>query len=369
MPISRTLTVYADLIEGSRTNLCIQSSAFNNWATKTDVTITDAALTPGDGTGSASRVLEGSAGTAAVTSAAMTIAAGRIVTSCVRFKFKATNSWVMVTVASDTLANGWSVWANVNTGVVGTQSAIGTGTVVGTPTLTALGSGEYLLCSMGKVAAAATSCQISVNSASADTSTTRVNAADYYAWGAQVEMMAASATTGNPSTLITTTTVAVTRAADVLTVPYVLAQTGTILALCVPYGWTGDQDGVTNYIAFRCDDTNNSRMQRANSTIIQFHRPDAGGLETTSLAHGFTNGALTHCGGVWDSASVRGTVNGVATTPDATLTPPFNTNTVVSIGGNSGVAAFFGHVALLAWPRALSASELLAIYNQYPSAA
>jgi hypothetical protein len=369
MPLSRTLSVNADLIEGARTNLCIQSSTLNSWATRTDVTITDGALTPADGTGTASRVLEGSAGTALVLSAAMTITAGRILTSCVRFKFNATNSWVSVRVASDALANGWRVWANISTGVVGSQLAIGTGAVVGTPVLTSLGSGEYMLCSMGTVAAAATACQIHINSATADTSTTRVNAADYYAWGAQVEQMPASSTTGFPSSYIATTSATVTRAGDNLSVAYVFGQTGTILALLIPYGWTGDQDGVSNYIIFR-DDLQSTRATRSSATLILNRRGDAGGTEGAStITPSFVNGSLTHFGTTWDSTAIRGYIAGAANgTPDTTLTPPYDTNTTLNIGQAGGLLPFFGHVALLAWTRALSASELLAIYTAYPAA-
>lgn len=368
-PVSRTLTVQADLIEGARTNLCIQSSTLNSWATKTDVMITDAALTPADGTGTASRLLEGSAGTAAVLSAAMTITAGRIVTSCVRLKFKATNAWVMVTVASDTLANGWRAWANIQTGVIGSQSAIGTGAVVGTPVLTSLGNGEYLLCSMGTVAAAATACQIQANSASADASTTRVNVADYYAWGVQVEMMATGATTGFPSSYIATTTVAVTRAADVLGVPYVLGQTGTILALCVPE-WTGDQDGTTVWQVLQADDASNSKFGRNTASTIILRRNDAGGVEGASFNPGLTSAALAHIAMTWDAAAISAYLAGAIKSTDASLTPPYNTNTVINIGSSvAGSVQAFSHIAVLAWSRALSASELTAIYTQYPVAA
>lgn len=369
-PIVPSITVYGDLIESSRTNLCVRSNDFANWGTLTDVTITSAAITPQDGTGTADLITEGTAGTAKVLSAAMTITAGRVVTAQARFKAGATGSWVQVTVASDTLANGWRTWANISTGAVGSQSAIGTGSAIGTPVLTSLGNGEYLLTSIGKAAAAATSIQIQISSASADASTTRVNSAAYYCWAIDVEMMAASATTGNPSTYIATTTTSVTRAADAMSTPYVLGQTGTILAVCVPYLWTGDQDGVSNYALFQCDDTNNSRSQRANATAVTSVRADAGGVEFTNILHGFTSGSMAELALTWDSTAVRGYANGVASTPDTSLTSPYNTNTIVRIGGTSSAGQYFGgHIAILAWPRALAASEVLAIFSAMPAAA
>ena len=367
LPIDGGFPIWADLIESSRTNLCVRSSDFANWGTKTDITVTSAAYTPQDGTGSADLITEGTAGTAKALSAAMTITAARIVVAGVRFKASANNAWVMVTVASDTLANGWRVWANISTGVVGTQSLIGTGSTAGTAYLTSLGSGEYLLVSAGKVAAAATSIQIQVNSASGDTSTTRVNGAAYYAWAAQVEMMAASATSGNMSTYIATTTASVTRSADVLGSTYVLGQAGTVLALCIPNRWTGDQDGITSYTVWRADDTGPSRVARGNATGIIAIRNDAGGAESGSATHGFTDSALAQLAMTWDSTAVRPYVAGVQGVADTTLTAPYSTNTNLYVGGfSTGAQAFFGWVALLAWPRALSASELLTLNSALP---
>lgn len=369
LAIVRGQPIWADLIENSRTNLCVRSSDFNNWGTKTDITVTSAAYTPQDGTGTADLITEGVAGTAKALSAAMTITAARVVTAETRFKAGATGSWVQVTVASDTLANGWRTWANISTGAVGSQSAIGTGTVIGTPVLKSLGNGEYLLTSIGKVAAAATAVQIQISSASADASTSRVNNAAYYAWAVQVEMQAASATTGNPSTYIATTTASVTRAADALSVPYVLGQTGTVLALNIPYLWSADQDGVTVWRSWISDDLQNSQARRNASGQAIVVRSDNNTSRSAIENVTFADGVLAQVAMTWVIGSpVAAYVNGaLGGTGGANIIGPLDASTLIRIGGNSGgVSSFCGWVALLAWPRVLSAGELLALNAALP---
>ena len=175
--------------------------------------------------------------------------------------------------------------------------------------------------------------------------------------------MPASATTGYPSSYIATTSATVTRATDVLSIPYVFGQTGTMLALCLPYNWSTDQDGITSWFVFGADDTNNTRLARNGATTMAFRRPDAGGAEGSSYSHGLTAGVLSHQAMTWDASAITGYANGSpGATPDSTLTPPYNTNTLLRIGqSSSGVGSFSGWVALLVWPRALSAAELLAI--------
>ncbi len=369
LPINAGWPIFADLIEGSRTNLCLRSQDLNNasWS-KTDQTITTGAGTAPDGTTTLDLVTEGTAGTAALQQS-QTITAGSVVSLCLLIKASANVQFVRLQYASNANANGFRSWVDLAAGTISAAVGFGTGSAA-TQGIESLGGGLYRAWIVGKVDSAATAATIVVASAASSGSTTRVNSAAYLAGWVGVEQMAASATSGFPSSYIATTTATVTRAADALSVPYVLGQTGTILALCVPYGWTSDQDGVTFWRTYEANDTNTSGGRRSNATSHSVRRCDAGGVESAGVVHSLTNGSLNHLGQTWDASAVTAFSNGVAGGSDTSLTPPYNTNTTVTIGAaNGGGSNLFGHVALLAWPRALSASELLALYAALPAAA
>jgi hypothetical protein len=191
----------------SRTNLCLRSQEFDNasWS-KTDTTVTANAIAAPDGTTTADLLTEGVAGTAITTqvNVAATTAAHAL-----SFCFKAgTATWIRVRwVEQVSGSNGPQAWFNIATGVAGTINTAGAGGTATSSKIEVLADGWYRCSLVGQIASG-TLAQVQVLSASADASSTRVNNATYYTWGAQAELGAF------PSPYIPTTTVAVTAAAS-----------------------------------------------------------------------------------------------------------------------------------------------------------
>lgn len=148
--------------------------------TKTDVTVTANSVAAPDGNTTADLLTEGSAGTAR-TSQSATIVASAPWMERVSLK-RGNTDWVLVNVTtSDFTTSGFQAWVNLNTGALGTSGVVGTGTLT-SATIVSQGSGWYAVTLKGLLAAN-TSAAVSVHSASADNSTTRVNGATYYLWG------------------------------------------------------------------------------------------------------------------------------------------------------------------------------------------
>jgi hypothetical protein len=202
-----TLAPRGLLIEEARNNVLTNSQAINSWPTKTDTTITDNNLASPDATTDASRCVEGTATNAAVVSNAATVGAGSVVTGSVHLK-RGNATWQRVTVAETGLTNGGRAWVNLVTGALGTVGNIGTG-VATTATITSVGNGWYRVAVTTTLAG--TTASVFVASAQNDNTVNRVNSAQYYLWGAQIEVGAF------PTSYIPTTSAAATRAADVPT--------------------------------------------------------------------------------------------------------------------------------------------------------
>ncbi len=160
------------------------------------------------------------------------------------------------------------------------------------------------------------------------------------------------------------------RDADNLVATYVSGTgPGTLLALMIPYGWTGG-DGAT---AFLFDEATTSGITGAyvlSTGVCHSRRKDSVGVQdSTGPAGTPSNGFLEQVASSWTTASVTCYRNGVAGTPTA-LTAPLVTTASLQIGGSAGATnPTYGWVAVLAWSRALSASELLALETALPVAA
>ncbi len=187
----------ADRMVGSRTNLIAAgtSERFNVGWSPVDITVTARNTTaPSGELLAADLITEGSAGTATIAENVTITAANFVSVSCY-FKVSSVATWIFFKASSDAGVNGYRAWFNISTGVVGAITAFGTGT--GTSlSIENAGGGWYRCVSIGKVDAAATVVAINIQSASANSGTTRVNAAAYFAWGACVEQ------TPFPSSLI-----------------------------------------------------------------------------------------------------------------------------------------------------------------------
>lgn len=169
-------------------NLVIQSRTLGTSWTATDVTVGNNATTSPDGTTSAESLTEGVAGTALLRSTAFTVPASSTVTAYFYLK-TSTATWVRLTLADGSDTNGLRQWFNLSTGAKGTLTAIGSGTATSS-NITACGNGWYL-CDITGVCSTSTSLTMSLSSASADASNTRVNSVVYYADCAQATLSAA----------------------------------------------------------------------------------------------------------------------------------------------------------------------------------
>jgi hypothetical protein len=198
------------LAEGARTNRLLRSEEFDNasWF-KTDTTITaDAAAAP-DGTTTADLMTEGAAGTAIVS---QSVTATADVNHAVSRFFKFGNTqWVRMQIASG--ANSVNAWFDIQNGVVGSNSGVGTG-VFASAKIESWGNGWYRCSVVGNLGGGLTGIASLSISADSDGSATRVAGATRYEWGAQFENNVSFA-----SSYIPTTTASVTRNADELKYP------------------------------------------------------------------------------------------------------------------------------------------------------
>lgn len=174
----------------SYTNLLLYSEVFDNAAwNKTDTTITaDSVANPADGTVNADLLTEGSAGTANVNQVITTTAG---VSYAVTLPMKRGNhDWVRVIISDSTFTDGVNFWFNLATGAVGATSVAGTG-VLGSINIYPLGNGWYWLACILTVGNGRTSIAVLTNSASANSSMTRVNNGTRYQWGADFKLASA----------------------------------------------------------------------------------------------------------------------------------------------------------------------------------
>lgn len=200
------------LPEPAATNLQLWSSDHTNATyTKTDTTPTITGTDP-SGTSLANLNTEGVAGTATVQSAAMAITANTSNTFSIYAK-RGNTDWVCLQLINGAVTSGVRAWFNLNTGAKGSTTTIGTGSGA-TSEITPLGNSWYRISLAGVVDAASVTAITFIQTASADASLVRVNNGTYQTWGRQFNT---GRQIGLINSYIPTTTVAVTRNADVLT--------------------------------------------------------------------------------------------------------------------------------------------------------
>ncbi len=170
-------------IDGVPENLLLYSEELDNAAwTKTDTTITANSIAAPDVTVTADLLTEGVAGTA-LRSQAVTVTAGDSVTHSVYMK-RGNHDVVRLAVINGT--DIVQAWFNLATGAALTGNASGNGSYQA-HSIENAGSGWYRCQVRGIVNTSSTAITCLSHSASADASTTRVNSATRYEWGAQAE--------------------------------------------------------------------------------------------------------------------------------------------------------------------------------------
>jgi len=194
------------LIEEARTNLIIQSEAFETWGPVSS-TVTTNAITAPDGATTADKISETTdANHHGFDQGSSVLTSGQPHSISIFLK-KGTKDWIYMTAYTGYTAGSWAFF-NINTGTVGTVGADVTQSSVQD-----YGNGWYRV-SM-TVPASATTGTFRTTHVLGDNSAGGYlgNTADhFYAWGAQLELGSF------PTSYIPTTTAAVTRAADVATI-------------------------------------------------------------------------------------------------------------------------------------------------------
>lgn len=240
-------------IEPQATNLLLRSEDYANayWL-KTDITaaLTNETLGVRGNSNEATKIQEGTAGTAVLSNTAVTTAASTIYCCSVIIK-RGNTDWICLSLLDSAGNNGGRAWFNLNTRVKGSTATVGSGASISSD-IELLQNGFahiFIRCTIST----STSMVASLFSASANSSTTRVNNANYYLNGSQIEL-------GQfPTSYIQTTTATVTRSADVATMStgswYNASEGSILLRAGMPFA----QD--TTGFSFSIDDnTNNNRI-------------------------------------------------------------------------------------------------------------
>jgi len=218
-----TLQLLGLLIEEARTNIHPNSASFATWS-KADVTVTDNIVVAPSGATAAANFVEGSAGSAIASSIPAPVAASSVVTYSMFVK-RGNTDWLRMLGTDTGLTNGVNVWLNTTTGATSITTR-GTATAP-TVSVKVLPNGWWRLMATCTMPAASTAVGLSICSATADGSSTRVNGAQYNVWGGQIEVGA------SPTSHIPTGATAVTRAVDVCNVTplgaWFNASAGTLL--------------------------------------------------------------------------------------------------------------------------------------------
>jgi len=344
------------LAEGQRQNLCKWSEVFDNasW-TKTDTTPTANNIASPDGRTTAELMTEGVAGTA-LASQGITITSNASIAWSVFLKKGNNNIHRITAYETATAANAITGWFNLNTGVVGSVANGGTGTLAAV-SIEAFANGWYRCTLTGKVNNAATAITIAMSSASADASTTRVNNATYYAWGAQVEDNVAL-----PSSYIPTTTAAVTRNADVLT--YVLAGNadntkGTCYAEARS-SQSGSTFTFTSGIVFLTD-TNGRALYFANTTATTATSVYDGTAPITKTGLDNATAAAVKRISAWQGSTMSITGNGAAVASGAFDGTMGAGTGNIAIGGISGAELYGVLRNVRLYNVALSSAQLVSL--------
>lgn len=349
------------LIEGARTNLCLQSQTFDNasW-TKSRSSITADAVVAPNGTTTADKLVEDSSATTTHrTHQGVTKAASAIQYTASIYLKAAERTFGQLTLTDATEDDGAQVFINLSDGTLSTPAArVGAGggfTSISATTAT-LANGWYRV-SLTATTDTDTTVRLWVHTATslANASYTGDGTSGIYLWGAQLEAAAF------PSSYIPTTTASATRAADVLTVPVTQASP---LTGFVEYEFSGCSSNTTsanNYALLL------GSVDASNRLIIY----NPGGLSGQIVQVSSATQSQINAGSVFGPGAVQKAASAVATNDfrfasNGTLGTADTSGTALSDIGtirfSTGSAALFGYIRRAAlWTRALSDSELQSV--------
>lgn len=352
-----TLECLGYLAEGSRTNPCLRSEAFDNasW-NKTLFTIdADVAVAP-DGATTADRVTNGTGGTDSLNQAITTVA-GSNYSFSVFLKADSGVTWIRM---GGQVGGGdrWDAYFDIVNGVKGSTGSLGTGTAIAS-TIEDFGNGWYR-CSVTGNHSSGTSTPAAIYTSAGDGNTTRV-AGSFFAWGAQFELGAF------PSSYIPTTTASVTRNTDVLTYPTTgWAQLGVNSgAFLVEWQMLDVADTAKKSVAVFSDSGNNRLALRG----------DSNGTTNAIVTYGTGSGAYDLVAGAvaantsFKMATTYGesggavSLNGAAVVANATATD-IGSPATLFVSDTNGGAPLYGPIARVEYyAQRLTNAQLVALSN------
>ena len=341
------------LIEGARTNLCLQSQTFDNasW-TKNQSSVSANATTAPDGTSTADLLTEDSTAGAVhrATQSPTTTAAAHTASVYVKPNGR---TWVYMRMTDNTSTPRRCYFNCSGSGSVGTAESGMTGSIA------ALANGWYRIsATIGTALAGANFLVFGLSSADNTETYNGDGASGAYLWGAQLEA------TAYASSYVPTTTASATRAADVLSVPVTMASPLTgFLEFAYADGVTSASAAASQYGLVLGSTDNSNRLilynpSSANGQIVQVAAATQSQIGVAGLV----------LSGVTQKVASRVATNDFQFASNGTLGTPDVSGTALSdivtarFGGIAGTNATFGYLRRAAlWTRALTNAELQAV--------
>lgn len=349
------------LIEESRTNLLLHSRNMTQAAwSKTDVTAARTQIGLDGVANTACLMTEGSAGTAISSQIGSAVTAGSTITGSVVLK-RGNTDWIRVFVTGGGFTDGAHTWFNLNTGAKGSTTVSGAGTGISS-TIQSLGGGWYRCTATVTPNGVFTAPYLSIMSAAADNSTTRVANATYIVDCAQLEVGAFA------TSIIITDASTKTRAADSASMTgtnfssWFSASAGTFVAeASAIIAGSGNNQQVININNNSSTDCRALRIRSNNLDMIYMDR--VGGVSNDLASFVLSNGVVFKASFAYSSAGNSFTVNGLAVLTNAAAAPANPDRLGIGNTAESTSASFLnGHIRRIAfYPTRLPNATLQAL--------
>lgn len=311
-------------------NLLLNSETFGTtWAPVRATITSDTTANPLTGLVTADTLVEdGTLANTHYVSQNFTKAAAAIQMTFSVYILQSGRTWAFVQCSDTGLTNGAGIYFDVANGAKGTAVALGVGWSLDSSNITAVGS--WYRCDITVTTATSTTIRSEVMSATGDLLAIHNgnSAAALILFGGQLVYGAKPqnywATSGNAGRR---------QADDLQSTLTVSTTTGTLIAVCRPYGWGGDTNTTWNALG-AITTSNNAAIGRSTSTLTFMRRADAGGTETATITRTpFVNNTNNTAAFTWDATQIVGYDNGATNgTPDTTLTPPYVAVSALGIG-------------------------------------